>query len=82
MAMRLAQWLAHGPFLFVAVLFRLPVWLTFFVAPPWCGPALLFMPGHAVVVGAHVMYFPGGLHLDASRESNKTNPPPWFNTRV
>ena len=27
------------------------------------------------------MYLFGGLHLDASRESNKLNPP-WFNSRV
>ena len=74
--MRLAQWLA--PLSFVAGSSIAGV-AIFFVAPPgMCWPCCLHrdMPWQE-----GFMYLFGGLHLDASRESNKLNPP-WFNSRV
>ena len=81
MAMRLAQWLAHGSLSFVAVSSIAGVANIFFLVPSWCGQALLFMPGHAVVAGVHILPRGPIIHLDASRESNKPNPP-WFNSQV
>ena len=75
-AMRLARWLA--PLSFVAGS-SIPGVANFFCgAPGVCRPCCLHwdMPWQEGFI-----CFLGGLHLDASREPNKLNPP-WFNSRV